>query len=97
MFQTVAEYTRVVFGIWLKNRDFGSVELNMKIILEKDTDLKALETKINKHLADLDAEGNNIKGITYSTDVVPVMRGEKITEYKTIFSVMIAYAPFIGV
>lgn len=69
----------------------------MKIILEKGTDLKALETKINKHLADLDAEGNNIKGITYSTDVVPVMRGEKITEYKTIFSVMIAYAPFIGV
>lgn len=53
----------------------------MKIILEKDTDLKALEAKINKHLADLDAEGNNIKGITYSTDVVPVMRGEKITEY----------------
>ncbi len=69
----------------------------MKIILEKDTDLKALEAKINKHLADLDAEGNNIKGATYSTDVVPVMRGEKITEYKTIFSVMIAYVPFIGV
>ena len=36
----------------------------MKIILEKDTDLKALEAKINKHLADLDAEGNNIKGTT---------------------------------
>lgn len=49
----------------------------MKIILEKDTDLKALETKINKHLADLDAEGNNIKGITYSTDVVPAMRGRE--------------------
>ena len=69
----------------------------MKIILEKDTDLKALEAKINKRLADLDTEGNNIRAITYSTDVVPVMRGEKISEYKTIFSVMITYDPFIGV
>ena len=36
----------------------------MKIILEKDSDLKSLETKINEQLERLDYEGSTIKGVT---------------------------------
>ena len=73
-----------------------SEDLSMEIILEKDTDLKNLETVINKHLERLDEEGKNIKGITYSTDVLPRMRNKEIVGYDAIFSVMIASAPFMG-
>lgn len=64
----------------------------MKIILEKDTDFKALEAKINKHLANLEAEGKEIRDMKFTTDTFPAMRGGKVTEYKTIYSVMIVYS-----
>lgn len=69
----------------------------MKVFIEKDNDIKALEEKVNKKLESLEAEGVTIKGITYSTDVLPKMRGDKVTSYENVFSVMIAYAPFMGV
>lgn len=68
----------------------------MKIILEKDTDLKNLEAKVNSQLESLDEEGHSIRGITYSTDVLPRMRNKEIVGHDEIFSVMIAYAPFMG-
>ena len=69
----------------------------MKVFIEQDNDIKALEEKVNKKLESLEAEGVTIKGITYSTDVLPKMRGDKVTSYENVFSVMIAYAPFMGV
>lgn len=69
----------------------------MKIILEKDSDLKALETKVNEHLERLDSEGSTIKGLTYAAEKLPVIRGDKVTGCKSEYSVMVAYAPFVGV
>ena len=69
----------------------------MKVFIEKDNDIKALEEKVNKKLESLEAEGVTIKGITYSTDILPKTRGDKETSYENVFSVMIAYAPFMGV
>lgn len=68
----------------------------MKVILEKDTDLKNLENKVNEYLERLDSEGGSIKGLTYAAESYPVMRGDKVTGNKIEYSVMIAYAPFIG-
>lgn len=64
----------------------------MKIILEKDTDLKSLEAKVNEDLADLEAEGKEIRDMKFTTNTFPAMRGDKVTEYKTIYSVMIVYS-----
>ena len=36
----------------------------MKVFIEKDNDIKALEEKVNKKLESLEAEGVTIKGIT---------------------------------
>lgn len=69
----------------------------MKIILEKDSDLKSLEKKVNEQLKCLDGEGNTIKGITYSAVNIPAFRGDKVIGNKTEYSVMVAYAPFMGV
>lgn len=69
----------------------------MKIILERDFDIKVLETKVNEHLERLDNEGNTIKGITYAVEKYPVLRGDKVAGCKSEYSVMIAYAPFVGV
>mgnify|MGYP001151324777 FL=1 len=54
----------------------------MKVILEKDTDLKNLEKKVNEHLERLDNEGGSIKGLTYAAESYPVMRGDKVTGTK---------------
>lgn len=64
----------------------------MKIILEKDTDLKSLEAKVNKDLADLEAEDKEIRDMKFTANTSPAMRGDKVTEYKTIYSVMIVYS-----
>ena len=69
----------------------------MKIILEKDSDLKSLETKINEQLERLDYEGSTIKGVTYSAVHIPTFRGDKVIGNKVEYSVAIAYAPFMGV
>ncbi len=69
----------------------------MKIILEKDSDLKSLEKKVNEQLERLESEGNTIKGLTYSAVKNPVIRGDKVIGNKTEYSVMVAYAPFMGV
>ena len=69
----------------------------MKIILEKDSDLKSLETKINEQLERLDYEGSTIKGVTYSAVNIPTFRGNKIIGNKVEYSVAVAYAPFMGV
>lgn len=69
----------------------------MKIILEKDSDLKSLETKVNEQLERLDSEGNTISGITYSAVNIQTFRGDKIIGNKVEYSVAIAYAPFMGV
>ncbi len=69
----------------------------MEIILEKDTELKDLETKINGHLRRLEDEGNAIKGITYAVESVPTLRGGTVTGHKVEYSVMVAYTPFMGV
>ena len=69
----------------------------MKIILEKDSDLKSLETKIKEQLERLDYEGSTIKGVTYSAVNIPTFRGDKVIGNKVEYSVAIAYAPFMGV
>ncbi len=69
----------------------------MQIILEKDSDLKSLETKINEQLERLDSEGSTIKGVTYSAVNIPTFRGNKIIGNKVEYSVAVAYAPFMGV
>lgn len=76
--------------------DIESGGFSMKIILEKDIDLKSLETKVNSRLESLDEEGHGIRGITYSTDVLPRMRSKEVVGYDLVFSVMIAYAAFTG-
>lgn len=69
----------------------------MKVIIEKDTDIKSLEEKVNKHLEALEEDCQQIAGITYSTDVLPKMRGDKVVSCESIFSTMIAYRAFAGV
>ena len=69
-----------------------SEELNMKIIIEKDTDLKDLEAKVNKTLADLEAGGQKIRDMKYTVCTVPHIRGDRIGGYTTIYSVMIVYS-----
>lgn len=64
----------------------------MKVIMEKDTVLKDLETKINKTLAELEAKGWEIRDMKYTVCTAPPMRGDRIGEYKTIYSVMIVYS-----
>lgn len=69
----------------------------MKVFIERDTDIKELERTVNQHLDTLEDEGKVITGLTYSTDVLPKMRGDKVISYENIFSVMIAYRDFVGV
>lgn len=69
----------------------------MKIILEKDSDLKSLETKVNEQLERLDYEGSAIKGVTYSAINIPTFRGDKVIGNKVEYSVAVAYTPFMGV
>ncbi len=69
----------------------------MKIILEKDSDLKSLETKVNEQLERLDYEGSAIKGVTYSAVNIPTFRGDKVIGNKVEYSVAVAYTPFMGV
>lgn len=64
----------------------------MKVIMEKDTVLKDLEIKVNKVLEELDAEGQEIRDMKYIVGTVPPMRGDRIGEYKTVYSVMIVYS-----
>lgn len=64
----------------------------MKIILEKDTDLKDLEAKVNKTLAILEARGQEIRDMKYTAFTVPHIRGDRIGGYTTIYSVMIVYS-----
>lgn len=68
----------------------------MKILLEKDTDIKSLEAKVNGHLERLDDEGGIIKGVTYSSVDVPVFKGDKVVGHKVEYSIAVAYAPFMG-
>ena len=65
----------------------------MKIMLKKDTDLKDLETKVNENLAALEEEGAEIMGIEYGAETLPVIRGKEIVDYRTSYTVMIAYEP----
>lgn len=67
--------------------------LSMKIMLKKDTDLKDLETKVNENLAALEADGAEIMGIEHGTEVLPVIRGKEIADYRTSYTVMIVYEP----
>ena len=69
----------------------------MKIILEKDTDIKSLEAKVNVQLEQLDSEGRTIRGVTYSAVNIPTFRGDKVIGNKVEYSVAVAYAPFMGV
>lgn len=69
----------------------------MKIILEKDSDLKSLETRVNEQLERLDSEGSTIKGVTYAAVNIPTFRGDKVIGNKVEYSVAVAYAPFMGV
>lgn len=69
----------------------------MKIILEKDTDIKSLEAKVNVQLEQLDSEGSTIRGVTYSAVNIPTFRGDKVIGNKVEYSVAVAYAPFMGV
>lgn len=64
----------------------------MKVIMEKDTVLKDLETKVNKVLADLEAEGQEIRDMKYTVCTAPHIRGDRIGGYTTIYYVMIVYS-----
>lgn len=63
----------------------------MRVHLERDSDLKELEEKVNRKLEELEENAYAIKGITYATHTIPKMRGKEIMGYDVFYSVMIAY------
>lgn len=63
----------------------------MRIILERNNDLKTLEADVNKKLEELENAGAGVRGITYATHTVPKVKNKEIVDHDIFYSVMIAY------
>ena len=70
--------------------EYGSAD-RTPVVLPEMAEL--LPPLTGEQLAALEADGAEIMGIEHGTEVLPVIRGKEIADYRTSYTVMIVYEP----